>query len=60
MACLQVSAKQIFSVHKLYYVILQSFFLNPMFFMVQVFQCPGFTSSPTLLRIFSSVEEEKM
>ena len=45
MACLQVSSQQIFSVTKLYYVILQSFFciqLFSTFFMVQVVQGPGF------------------
>ena len=46
MTCLQVSAKQIFSVNQLFYVILQSFFCiqhfsGPRFFWVQVFQGPS-------------------
>ena len=42
MACLEVSAKLIFSVNQLYYMILQSFFCIQHFFRVQVFMVQVF------------------
>ena len=68
MACLQVSAKPIFSVNQLYYVILQSFFFllfnrfsGSRFLRVRVQGLESsFRSSPTLVRTFSYVEEEKI
>ena len=54
MAYLQVSSQQIFSINKLYYVILQSFFCVR-FFWVQFFQGPGFPGSE--FRVWAQVLE---